>query len=341
VGLDVHKGTIVAEWSVARGQVHRLKLKHTEDEIQDLVKVVGTGPVWAVYEASGCGFVLYDTLTQLGWQVSVVAPTGLKRSTKGKKRKTDWEDAKALRELLLAHGELGAELPAVWVPDAETRRNREVTRRRLALGERLSGVKAGIRSLLQMHGVAVPAAVKNLWTAKGQAWLRGLAKGATPLGAGAATGLASLLRELEFLEKEAEQMQEAVEELARVARYAAPVARMRKVKGVGVLTAMVYMLEMGDPGRFRNRRQVGAYLGLVPSCHESGAADDRKGHITRLGPPRVRKVLNQAAWTCLRSNPALKRWYERTRQRRGTKRALVGVMRRLGILLWRQAVGAA
>ena len=59
---------------------------------------------------------------------------------------------------------------------------------------------------------------------------------------------------------------------------------------------MVFLTELGDMRRFRNRKKVGAFLGVVPSSNESGENNDRKGHITRQGPARVRKVLCQAAW---------------------------------------------
>jgi len=59
---------------------------------------------------------------------------------------------------------------------------------------------------------------------------------------------------------------------------------------------MVFLTEMGDLRRFRNRKKVGAYLGLVPTSNESGENTDHKGHITHQGPARLRKVLCQAAW---------------------------------------------
>ena len=65
--------------------------------------------------------------------------------------------------------------------------------------------------------------------------------------------------------------------------------------GVGVLTAMVYLTEMGDLKRFCNRRQVASYVGLVPSMMESCKSGERKGHITHQGSFRVRKVLCQAS----------------------------------------------
>ena len=78
--------------------------------------------------------------------------------------------------------------------------------------------------------------------------------------------------------------------------------QLTKLKGVAAPTAMVFLAEMGDLSRFSNRKQIGAYLGLVPSSDETGEGHQRKGHITRQGSPRVRRVLCQATWSRVRTD---------------------------------------
>lgn len=340
VGMDVHKKWIVVVWK-RRGEKERVcATENTLDGWSRLVEVLGGGNVWAAYEASSCGWGLHDWLTERGWRVSVLAPTHLPKSVKGSKTKTDERDARKILEVLMAHGELGTTLPAVWVPPVKIREDREIVRRRLRLGERMTEAKNGITSLLRMHGVERPEEVKTGWTRKHVAWLKGLGEGGGDLPAATKSVLASLVRELEFLLEEEARLDEEVERLAKEEAYAKPVGKMTEISGVGELTAMTFLLELGDPKRFSNRRQIGSYLGLTPSCHESGEATDRKGHITRMGPARIRKVLNQAAWAYLRCTAEQKEWYEKVKQRRGTKKAIVGLMRRLGVDLWRRAVTA-
>jgi transposase len=103
---------------------------------------------------------------------------------------------------------------------------------------------------------------------------------------------------------------------------------------------MTFLTELGDVHRFQNRRQLGCYLGLIPSTHESGESDDRKGHITRQGPPRVRKMLNQAAWSRVRLDPEVKKDFAQMAARTGSKKAIVAQMRKLGIYLWHRAMDA-
>ena len=335
VGLDVHLNSIAAVWGRLQEKPQSLIVPNTPAGLEALLKAVGSRPVWAIYEASSCGFTLFDELTQRGWKMSIVAPTHIHRSIHARKRKTDLRDARRLWELILSHGELGTDLPVVWIPPLKIRHDREVIRRRLKLAENLSKVKNGILSLLRMQKVSRPETLKALWTRKHLAWLRGLSLDRT-----VGPVLGSLLRELDFFLQELQELGAQVEALAQEEPYREQVQRITQVKGVGLVTAMTFLLELGDVNRFSNRQQVGCYLGLVPTSDESGEANNRKGHITHLGPARVRKVLNQAAWILVRYDARWKEWYTALAARRGPLRAITGVARRLGIELWRRAKSA-
>jgi len=339
VGMDVHLNSIAAVWGKAKDKPRSMTVAPTEEGFKTLTEVIGTKEVWGVYEASSCGFEAYDELRALGWKVSIVAPTHITKSAHSKKRKTDLRDAKHLWEVLMSHGELGTELAEIWIPSRELQEEREIVRRRLKLSESCCRVKNGILSLLRMHKIKRPETMKTAWSRKHVAWLRGLTKDEN-LGESVRTVLESYVRELEFVEGEIDILQKAVEALAEAPRYRGAVEKMTEVAGVGVLTALTFLVELGDVRRFDNRRQVGCYLGLVPASYESGEADDRKGHITRLGPPRVRKVLNQAAWHLVRLDPLWRKRYEGIASRGGAKTAIVAVMRKLGIELWQRAKSA-
>jgi transposase len=338
--LDVHLNSIVAVWRQVGGTIRYRVVEPTTEGFEELVRAVGAEGVWGAYEASSCGWEAYDELTGLGWKMSVLAPTHLPKSVKGRKRKTDLEDAKMLQEVLMAHGELGSRLPSVWVPNERVRNDREIVRRRLAVAEKLAQVKSEIRSLLRMHRLKVPAEYKTAWTLQYVEWLRNQCGEESGNPDPVRSVLSSQVRELEYLKREVKQLQEEVEALAEQPAYARPVEKMTERVGVGTLTAMTFLLELGDVHRFKNRGQVGSYLGLVPTSYESGDNDNRKGRISRMGPARIRKVLNQAAWSCLAHDPTLKAWYKPLAERRGSKKAIVAVMRRLGIELWRRACSA-
>lgn len=339
VGMDVHLNQIVAVWKRVDSREFYAAVANSESGWEELRRRVGCSDVVAVYEASGTGFGLRDWLTQRGWKVWVVAPTHLPKSPRGRKTKTDLRDARQLMELAMSHGELGTTLPTVWIPGEKIRADREIVRRRLKLAEHVTQVKNGITGLLRVHGKKRPEELKTLWTQKHVRWLKTFSE-SSELAPAIRKALASLIRELEFLQDEVERLNEDVAALAKEEDYRRPVAKMTELPGVATLTAMTYLLELGDVRRFQNRRQVASYLGLVPSCYESGEASDRKGHITRMGPSRIRKVLNQAALAFIREDERWRSWYQALAKRRGTKKAIVATMRRLGIELWQRARSA-
>ena len=84
---------------------------------------------------------------------------------------------------------------------------------------------------------------------------------------------------------------------------------------------------------------MAAYLGLCPSSNESGQRNDRKGRITRQGPARLRKVLCQAAWvSVIRCEDAAAEYHRiKQNQKNRSKKALVAMMRKMGIKMWHRA----
>jgi len=131
-------------------------------------------------------------------------------------------------------------------------------------------------------------------------------------------------------------MQKPVEQMACESRHKPFVEELTKECGIGVLTALVYRTEIGQAGRFSRGRQVGKYVGLTPTSHESGEQSDRKGHISRQGPPRLRKILCQASWVYICHDADGRRFYQQLVLRNPKKKkiAIVAVMRRLAIRLW-------
>jgi transposase len=346
VGCDLHDKTMLLQTDVD-GKVQSKEWANNprsrKEMIADLWRkaaAVGVKRIVFAYEASGLGFVLHDELRAAGIECYVLAPTGIERSIKHWRRKTDQRDAQRLLDILRAHLLAGNKLPSVWIPDRQTRDDRELTRARLEVGEKITLVKTQIRCLLKRNGVEWHEAPVKGWTSGYKTFLESLRNGR--LMSGAWSALASLMRQLGALEQEMETLDQEVRELSLAPRYAPVVAAMRRDKGVGVLTAMVLATELGDLDRFKNRRQLGSFLGLTPSSQESGQKDDCKGHITHQGPSRVRKVLNQAVWSRIRCEPSEAAFYERLAKRNPNhkKIAVVAAMRRMGIRCWHNGLEA-
>jgi len=113
---------------------------------------------------------------------------------------------------------------------------------------------------------------------------------------------------------------------------------LRSVPGVGPLTSLGYILTLEDPQRFRNSREVGACLGLVPRSDQSGDHDPQL-HITKTGDAYLRRLLVQSAQYILGPfgpDCDLRRWGLKLAERGGKaakKRAIIAVARKLAVLL--------
>ena len=115
-------------------------------------------------------------------------------------------------------------------------------------------------------------------------------------------------------------------------------ALLRQVEGIGLLTALAFVLTVEDPSRFEKSRSVGAYLGLVPATDRSGESDPHK-RISKEGDEMLRKLLVGSAHYVLGpfgSDTDLRRHGEKIASRGGKnakKRAAVAVGRKLAVLL--------
>jgi len=138
-----------------------------------------------------------------------------------------------------------------------------------------------------------------------------------------------------------EQIRDCDRRMERLGRERYPeLGRLTQVPGVGVLTALTYVLTMEDAGRCRKSREAGCVFGLQPKRRDSGQSRPQLG-ITKEGDAYVRQLLVECAQHILGPfgrDCQLRRWGLELARRggRGAKRkALVAVARKLAVLLHR------
>jgi transposase len=349
VGCDLHDKNMVLKLALNREVVHSRTFANDSvgraSMVQELRKhahIAGEARIVVAYEASSLGFFLRDFLEAQAIVCHVFAPSKIARSPKQRRCKTDAKDAEALLEILRGHYLAGNKLPAIWIPDELTRDHRELVRARLDAQDKCSAVKTQIRTFIKRQKDLKDQAPRGGWTLPLRAWLKTLAECGQPLGLCARQALASLLRQNESLEREIVLLDAQLAALAEHERYRPSVTQLKKLKGVGVLSALVFLVEMGSLTRFANRRKLGAFIGLVPDSDESGEDDDHKGHITHQGPARVRYVLCQAVWNRVRHDPQERLFYQRlvAKNPKRKKIAVVASMRRLAIKMWHTCLAA-
>jgi transposase len=144
---------------------------------------------------------------------------------------------------------------------------------------------------------------------------------------------------LSVLEKITAEIKTLEKQLVQRSRAEYPVTqRLQQIAGVGPLTALAFVLKIGDPQRFGRARDVGAYLGLCPRRDQSGGTD-KQLRISKCGDGLLRRLLVSAAHYILGPfGPAcaLRQHGERLRgsgSAREKKRAVVAVARKLAVLL--------
>jgi transposase len=343
VGCDSHEEILVNKFAHNDGPIEMKKMSARRAGRQKLIEYFKEqsrraegAQVVVVYEASAHGFILCDQLREAGFLCHVLAPTKIERSSKQKRNKTDERDAERLLDIVRGHYLAGTKMPAVWVPDAQTRDDREPVRARQDLSEKLSTVKTQVQMLLKRHGLEKPEDGGKNWTKRHRQWVQALSQDGPPIQLGMRQALKTLLRQVQFLEHEIEQIDESMRELANTTRRKSIVDALIGEKGVGLTTALKYATDIGDFTRFRRGRQIGAFFGLAPSSNESGENNDRKGHITRAGSPSARQVLCQATWSRVQHDKQEREVYQRLVAKNPKKKkiALVACMRRLAVRLW-------
>lgn len=140
-----------------------------------------------------------------------------------------------------------------------------------------------------------------------------------------------LLTQLELITEEIERIEE---KLNTIACGFPEVDHLKHIPGVGLLTALSYVLSIDDPERFRRSRDVSAFYGLRPTVRGSGDVK-HYGKITKQGDPEIRRLLVQAAHAMMNSKKDchLKQWATKVTNRRGKGKATVALARKIAALM--------
>jgi transposase len=138
-------------------------------------------------------------------------------------------------------------------------------------------------------------------------------------------------RRLRQLARDIERVEAAMkEEVRKSPELTRDVRQLTSIYGVGFITAVVVLAELGDLRRFHRARQLTAFAGVTPRVVQSGTSVNEKPHLCKQGNPRVRHALYLAALTATRGRSHLQRCYCRLiEQGKPPKAALGAVMRKL------------
>ena len=318
VGCDYHPSfQQIAFVDTETGELKEQRVAHREEAEQFYRALAARGQQVRVgMEASGHARWFERLQAELQFELCMGDASEIQRK-RGRKQKTDRQDAQHILGLLLK-----GDFPPIWVPSWENRDLRQL------LWHRHRMVQARTRIMNQLQAVALNEGVlckKRLWRERGRRQLE-----AFPLAPWASRRRHDLLELLDRLNPTIAELSQAIE---REVEKCPAAQQLRTHPGVGPLTALAFVLIIGDANRFPCGKQVAAYLGLVP-LEDSSGNRRRLGHITKQGSSMMRFLLVEAAQVTVRSLPEWRRKYAHLMMRRGRKIAKVAMARKLAIRLY-------
>jgi len=315
IGIDLHKKSItLCGMDQARAIVIRRNFYCCEtDAIRTFFAELG--PFQAVVEATASYEWLWQLLEPLAQKLVLAHPKKL-RVIAESARKSDRVDAQVLAEFLALDM-----IPAAYRPTSRQRQHRALVRQREYVRRGITAVKNKLRRILSDYNADRP----ELFSVEGQKHLRQVRVSPADRFV-----LEQLRRHWEYLEKQLKAVDKALREFAKTAPAAEAEARavLASIPEVGPVTVDIVVSELGDVGRFRSAKKVIAYAGLAPGQRESAGRKKELG-ITKEGSRRLRWALVEAAWRVVRKTRHWATVFEGIRKRRGKKKAIVAVARRL------------
>lgn len=317
VALDLHKEYVMTgamnaaqEWVLRPRKVEMNRFRSwaaANLRPGDAVVLETTTNVWDIYD------IVAPLVTR-----TVVAHAGAVRQIAEARVKTDAEDLKRLLRLLIADI-----VPEVWVPPAHVRELRGLISYRSRLVKTSTMARNRLQSLIHRHNLQLP---------KGEltnpAWwesqpLNGLEK-------------MQVRQELALLNQVEQSKAELETELAKMSlgkTWGKPAAHLLQLPGLGLMVTMTVLAAIGDIHRFESPKCLVGYAGLGAGIHQSGKEHKDKG-ITKSGRKELRWALIEAAWRAVRSSPLWEGRFHELAKRRGERKAIVAIARKLLVTIW-------
>ena len=310
VGIDVHRKRSQVAVVDQAGEV--LVNRNVPNGVEPILRVIGDLPIGthAAFEAAfGWGW-LVELLENYGFEPHLVHPSRCKAIASAR-LKNDKVDAHILAQLLRADL-----LPEAWIAPPAVRQLRAMLRHRIQLVRLRTLLRNRIHAVLADHGQDRP---EGCWSGPGREWLAGL-----DLPAASCEVIVDCLAMIDALQVPIDRLDVEVHAHAKTDPR---VKVLTTLPGVGELTALVILAEIGDINRFGSARKLAAWAGLTPTVRGSDLTV-RHGHISKQGSTWLRWILCEAAQTAKRS-PEFAATYQAITRRRGKKIATTAIARKL------------
>lgn len=265
---------------------------------------------------------LYSALAEAGLPVICVEARHMSRVLRAQARnKTDRNDARGIALMMRA-----GLFKAVHVKTERSQRLNVLLKARKILKSKLLDIEADLRALLKNFGWKMGKVSPARFEAR-----------VLELSAPDPFVLSIMAPMLDARRAMRVQYERLHHILLQVVRADPACRRLMTMPGVGPVTALTFRTTVDVPARFMKSRTVGAHFGLTPRQYQSGQTS-RSGRISRSGDGLMRASLYEAAQVLFSnvSRPcALRTWAVRLAERKGRKKAVVALARKMGVILHR------
>lgn len=335
LGFTTGLGQKARERSIPARDV--VAVKQEIDRAKERFKLASSARVVSCYEAGRDGFWLHRFLVEEGIVNVVVDSSSIEINRRAKRVKTDALDVRKLVAMLVRYD--GGERK-VWsvvqVPSVEAEDNRHLHRELDTLRVERTRATNRIQGLLAGQGIRLQVTKDFLDQLKAARLYDG-----RPLPPALHCRLVREYARIELLDSQIRELERDRAEL--VEEWEGPeaeqVRQLLQLRGIGINSAWLFVVEFFGWRRFSNRRQIGALAGLTPTPYQSGQQSRDQG-ISKAGQKLVRHLAVEIAWGWVRFQPRsrLTLWYQERFGGGGSRLRRIGIValaRKLLIALWR------
>ncbi len=323
VGLDIHKKF----WTVAICTMHReyrpfnISPPRVEKLVDYLVTNFPAAEFTCAYEAGFSGFGLCESLLDQGIKCLVLNAADIPTSDRDTEFKTDQRDAAKIARCLRS-----GEIHSIHIPSKRLQGDRGLARLHDQYKRDVIRQKCRIKMNLFYFGVKIPEEYdgQGRWSRAFINWLYNLEMPS----ANATVMLQSQMGQFIYVLGMKRNTEGWLRALSKTEGYEKQTELLLSVPGIGRLTAIKFLLQLGEIDRFRNLNALCNYIGLVPSSSNSGERV-RQNRLTRRGHTQLRSMLVESAWTAIGVDPALNDCYEQLKKRMIAQKAIIRIARKL------------
>lgn len=274
------------------------------------------------YESGYSGFWIYDQLEAQGIKCKVVHPADVPTTDKERQQKEDKRDSRKLARALE-----NGEVESIHIHNPAQREERSLVRCWKRLGRDLTRSKNRIKSHLAFYGVKYPetfAATSTHWSNFFIKWIEGIRMG-TEMGTFC---LSNYLTQLKHTRQLQSQSIRQIRQLAKSEKYKARMELIESIPGIGILSAMLFLSEIGDIKRFKSFDTLCSYVGLIPNTYSSGE-HERTGEMTHRGNTWIKEMLVECSWVAIRKDPAMLLKFKQLCRFMDPNKAIIRIARKL------------